>query len=271
MDRSPPQPAPIDPPPGEAAFVARLEDATINAFPATHLAVDRRWLSRLTPGHDAKRINSFCVLDPGDDADLEARLERIVADCARLGAVPTLRRTPLTPPALDAHLDRLGWSRFDETSVMRADLMMPHVAVEAPTHALEILRAPGAERGAWADILVELGGEQAENRDLLAAILGRIVPEAVLAVAQVDGAPVAAALVVRDGDLVGLFEVVTHPEARGQGFGAALVAGILGFGRATGARHAWLQVKAVNPAIRLYRRLGFVEAYPYLYRRPGAA
>ncbi|MQT13581.1 GNAT family N-acetyltransferase [Segnochrobactrum spirostomi] len=271
MDRPPQPAAPIDPAPTEAAFVARLEDATINAFPSTHLTLDRRWLSRLTPGHDAKRINSFCVLDAGDDADLEARLERIVADCARLGAVPTLRRTPLTPPALDALLDRLGWSRFDETAVMRADLMMPHVAIEAPTHALEILRATGAERGAWADILVELGGEHAENRDLLAAILARIVPEAVLAVAQVDGAPVAAALVVRDGDLVGLFEVVTHAEVRGQGFGAALIAGILGFGRATGARHAWLQVKAVNPAVRLYRRLGFVEAYPYFYRRPGAA
>ncbi|MFB9357088.1 GNAT family N-acetyltransferase [Actinoplanes nipponensis] len=54
-----------------------------------------------------------------------------------------------------------------------------------------------------------------------------------------------------------IVQVGVVPAARGRGLGAALVVEALRRMRADGATHAWLDVNVDNPAVRLYRRLGF--------------
>ena len=72
-----------------------------------------------------------------------------------------------------------------------------------------------------------------------------------------------------EGDMVGLYDVFTHPAVRGQGLARRLCAALLGQAGAAGARVAYLQVEADNaPARALYRRLGFVDAFRYHYRTP---
>jgi ribosomal protein S18 acetylase RimI-like enzyme len=66
---------------------------------------------------------------------------------------------------------------------------------------------------------------------------------------------------------VGLYDVFTAPQARGQGLARKLCASLLVQAREEGARAAYLQVEAGNAAARaVYQRLGFVDAYPYHYR-----
>jgi ribosomal protein S18 acetylase RimI-like enzyme len=72
---------------------------------------------------------------------------------------------------------------------------------------------------------------------------------------------------VLDRDLIGIFDLVTSPAHRRRGYGAALVASLLEWGFAHGARTAYLQVVKSNAAASaLYRKLGFTEAYQYWYR-----
>jgi mycothiol synthase len=54
-----------------------------------------------------------------------------------------------------------------------------------------------------------------------------------------------------------IVQVGVAPAARGRGLGGALVAEALRRMRADGATHAWLDVNVDNPAVRLYRKLGF--------------
>jgi len=62
--------------------------------------------------------------------------------------------------------------------------------------------------------------------------------------------------------------VVTHPSARGMGYGRAAMSAALNWVRSRGAHHSALQVLADNlPALNLYASLGFGEVYPYIYRR----
>jgi GNAT superfamily N-acetyltransferase len=72
------------------------------------------------------------------------------------------------------------------------------------------------------------------------------------------------------GGYVGLFNIYTAPEYRGQGCGKRITQGLLAWARAEGARSAFLQVETENQdAIGIYERLGFVAVYRYHYRHQG--
>jgi ribosomal protein S18 acetylase RimI-like enzyme len=78
---------------------------------------------------------------------------------------------------------------------------------------------------------------------------------------------VGCALGVLQNDYIGIFDVIVHPDCRGQGYGERLVRALLGWGKQNLAQAAYLQVMANNaPALRLYNRLGFREKYQYWYR-----
>ena len=84
-----------------------------------------------------------------------------------------------------------------------------------------------------------------------------------------DGTPIAVALAISDNDLAGILDVAVDPAARRRGIGIDLVATALRHTAHKGARTGWLQVEADNAAGRaLYARLGFTEAYRYVYRAP---
>jgi GNAT superfamily N-acetyltransferase len=83
---------------------------------------------------------------------------------------------------------------------------------------------------------------------------------------------VCAAQTTVDGDLAGLFDVVTADAERRRGRATLACADLLEWARRQGARHADLQVDAANaPAIAAYGRFGFGTVYRYHYRgRAGA-
>jgi N-acetylglutamate synthase len=76
----------------------------------------------------------------------------------------------------------------------------------------------------------------------------------------------ACGLAVADGDLVGLFNVATAPNARRSGRATRITRALLAWGAARGATRAYLQVALANDAARaLYANLGFRDAYTYVY------
>jgi ribosomal protein S18 acetylase RimI-like enzyme len=86
-----------------------------------------------------------------------------------------------------------------------------------------------------------------------------------------DGQVLACGQSAAEADLVGLYDVFTHPQARRQGLARRLCSRLLAQAHAAGARVAYLQVDADNdPARAIYRHLGFADAYAYHYRSPDA-
>ena len=91
------------------------------------------------------------------------------------------------------------------------------------------------------------------------------------AVVRAAGRVVCTAQVAVEDDLVGVFDVVTAPDARRRGYATLACASLLSWAWQHGAQVAYLQVTADNaPAIASYRRFGFATVYTYHYRgRPG--
>jgi GNAT superfamily N-acetyltransferase len=89
-----------------------------------------------------------------------------------------------------------------------------------------------------------------------------------------DGEPIGRLYVSRWEREIRVVDVALVPEARGRGVGGALLRDILAEGERTG-RPVSIHVERFNPALRLYRRLGFREVEengPYFlmeWRPPG--
>ncbi|MFI0843889.1 GNAT family N-acetyltransferase [Mesorhizobium sp. IMUNJ 23232] len=249
----------------ELMTVRRFEAAGFRAWPAGSVHYDGAWAIRLTNGHPAKRLNSVNPLDPGDTSDIEARLERASWRFGAAGRPLTMRLSPLAASAISDHLDRLHWSRFDESLVMR--LPLSEAAVDEAMDQI-----PMKDVGRFVGAAVAVRGQDAALGQGLAGVIEAVEPEAGLFVLEQDNKPLATAVCVHDGDLAGLFEIATAAAERGKGHGRRIVLSALKWARLRGAHTAWLQVEAGNaPARKLYESIGFRELYRYHYRQPSEA
>ncbi len=244
------------------AWIRQLEAIAFRSFPATSTFYDGTWAIRLTAGHPAKRLNSVTPLDPSDTGDLSLRMTKAQRRFESFGRPLVFRLSPLAPRALSQMMDELEWPTFEESLVMYADLDELDL-----DEGMDLL--PLSDVGKWVDAFLELGSEEASRKPGLVEIIQSISGEVGLFMRQnADGGPISVMRCVHDNELVGIFDVLTHPNERGRGHGRQLMLSGLKWARLCGARNAWLQVVASNEAaIRLYRSLGFYESYRYCYRR----
>jgi GNAT superfamily N-acetyltransferase len=245
------------------ALLSRIEDAGLNASaPPQQRWVDG-WLLRYSPGK-AKRAR--CIQPVADGRlPLAERLALCQAVFQVAGLPMVARITPFSrPQGLDNALAALGWHRQDDTRVMVAP-QCP--AVAEPLPAGLTWQPLGAD--AYADVVGALRGSPVVQLQAHAQRLALSpVPYQGWALCS-DGQVLACGQSAAEADLVGLYDVFTHPQARGRGLSRLLCGRLLAQAHAAGARVAYLQVDADNHAARaVYHRLGFADAYAYHYRSP---
>jgi GNAT superfamily N-acetyltransferase len=249
-----------------AVDLVRVEEAGLNALQTQRQLFYDGWLLRLSPG-TAKRARS---VNPHFGSSLP--LAEKIAYCENLyarQALPTLfRMTPMSRPAdLDRVLADRGYETFGETLVQTLAMDRPP---ELPNRADEVaVEAP--EIDAFVDAVDRLRRSTPGQRE---AHRERLVNSPLIkkhALVRAGDRVVCTAQVAVDGSLVGVFDVITAPDARGNGYATLACAWLLSWAWQHGANVAYLQVQADNaPAIAIYRKFGFATAYTYHYRgRPG--
>ncbi|MGE3914378.1 MAG: GNAT family N-acetyltransferase [Hyphomicrobiaceae bacterium] len=241
-----------------SSLVRELEERAFNAWPALQTLLCGGWVIRLSEGY-TKRANSINAWQPAHSLpDILAHAGPIYA--AR-GLPCIVRLTPLASPGDDAFLAARGFTAADETLVMTAALSAQPRPAD-PSIVVEHVPAP-----AWLDGFAAANAVPAGRRAVHDRMVGNVPPPAAFARLEQDGRTLAWGLAVVERGMAGLFDIVTLPGARRQGLGRRLVEGLLAWSGEQGASQAYLQVVAANePAIALYRRLGFTEAYRYHYR-----
>jgi ribosomal protein S18 acetylase RimI-like enzyme len=238
----------------------RIEDLLLNATqPLDQLQYDG-WLLRFSRD-DAKRARSVNPIY-GSSRPISEK----IAYCESLydeREMPALfRLTPFAkPPGLDEALAKQGYSRFETSLVMSADLQghLPHVRAG--------LHFERRHLGKWLDLATVMRGlspqrKQAEYERLFEGTLPGFA-----VIASLADTPVACGLTMVEEDYAGLFAVCTLDEYRNQGIGTALCAHLMQTARLHGADRCWLSVAADNAsALRVYEKLGFSPVYEYWYR-----
>jgi ribosomal protein S18 acetylase RimI-like enzyme len=265
-----------------AELACRLEQHAVDAWPAavTERAPDG-WVLRATPGLDRGRSNH--ALTPcravGVD-EVPGAVARVEAFARRHGIHPGIQVSPLgLQDELMSELERRGWGTG--WPLLVRVLAAPVALVASPS-------AVSAVSGVSAVSAVSAASGTDTARGVALEVSDHATPEWLAAWARCEpGRDVEAhartvfprmagrasfarlgdlaVCIAAEGDgLVGLFCLAVDPARRRGGVGTALVRALLA---RSAAEVAYLQVEASNaPAIGLYERLGFGEAFRYCHR-----
>jgi ribosomal protein S18 acetylase RimI-like enzyme len=228
-------------------------------WPARETEALGDWLLRAHGGITGRANSVMAVGDPG--ADLAAAAARVQSWYAERG-LPALLQMPAADPR-NEELNRLGWREQHVTIVQTAPIG-PTVELIAPRPELaeEVLAEPSAD---WQGLMHDLDRDDPQAH--LAILTGP--PVTGFAVVRDQGEPVAIGRVSIEGPWAGVTSVDVAAHRRREGLGLAVMRTLLAWADGQGARAAYLQVRALNePALALYRRLGFVTHHPYCYRAP---
>lgn len=250
------QPLPDD------ALVRRVEEATLNAWPALTQLLYDGWIVRSTHGF-TRRANSVTPLGSGGERPLLDKIRWCENFYAR-SRQPTLFRLPLRDDlaALRAALLARGYTEEEPTRVLVAPLR----GTSTPASSVRF-----TQRKPWLAAYAELTGEPDAARPMHDLILRGIAGDSLHALIEDDERPLACALGVVEDDLLGLFDLATAATERRRGHASALLTALHARGAGLGARRAYLQVVADNAAAAaLYDAFGYGELYRYIYlRAPG--
>jgi len=238
-----------------------IEEASLNAWPALNSLLYDGWLLRFADGY-TKRANSVTPLYASD-----------LAASTKVGVCEALYRRQGLPPIfrlpayagmqeLDVLLAARGYRQIDITSVQGRPLTAGEISMTAGAEVL--VGEEGLSR--WLDTFHAINPAR---RDVQThkAILGRVIGRMCPLVLRHGDDFVACGLGILQGELLGLFDIVTRDSVRRRGYGRAVTESLLAWGRRQGAAYAYLQVMVDNePAQRLYAGLDFSEQYRYWYR-----
>ncbi|CAG1008542.1 hypothetical protein BURK1_03543 [Burkholderiales bacterium] len=239
----------------------RVEEAGLNALQTQRQLFFDGWLLRVSPGK-AKRARSVNA-HFGSTLPLDGKIDH----CERVYGereLPALFRiTPFVrPDGLERALAQRGYAPFETTLVQAAVLD----GATLPVHDRGDVTLVEPSIDAFVEAVAALRGSPPTQREAHRERLRHSPLDGRHVVAYADGEPVAVGKTAREGELVGVFDVVTAEAMRGRGIASMLVARLLARAWERGARVAYLQVEAGNaPAISVYRRFGFATIYTYHY------
>jgi GNAT superfamily N-acetyltransferase len=251
--------------------VLEIEEAAFRAWPAQEVVELSGWRLRFTQGV-TRRANSVWPNEWRDETPLSERVGTVEAFAAARGIAPSFQLTSAAKPAgLDAWLAERGYVIDAPVVVMTRELEGLGEDRASSNVETSVFGSPSAD---WLFIGIERG-RFAKAREAFSGILARIGPRGAFALARTSEGPVAVGLGVVDGEWLGIFNMMTVPEARRRGAARSILAALTAWGFERGALVAYLQVERDNaPARSLYASTGFTPAYEYHYRTkfqpPGA-
>lgn len=239
---------------------AELEPVTGRAWrPARQASLGGWWLTA-TDGFSG-RINACWPLG-APDRPLDDAIAAVEAWYRDQGRRPVFKLSggAVSPPDLADRLAARGYRAYTETVVMTGPALG---AADAE------VRIDASLDPAFAAVFTAAGNsDPADARERLQT-LERMPHPRGFARLDAEGAPVAIGAVGVEGPWAGIFAMRTDPAHRRKGLAWRVFHALLAHAAGQGATHAYLQVEAANtPAIALYARAGFAEAYRYLYWAP---
>lgn len=243
------------------ADILHAESMVASSWPALKLCLSGRWLLGMADGVSG-RANSLFFLDPFDNQNIDDRLDWMEATYCRVGLPPRVRLSPLAPLRVVEALKARGYVFQNPTLTLKYDFP---VSFETGPTDLEI-EISSKYSDLWLETFIRCTPRFEGKLTLLTHMLDGILDEALYVVVKRDGMAVATAMAVIHVGVMTIQNVVTDGAFRRQGIARFAMQTLLTNSDAYNLRWCWLAVEANNEtALQLYRSLGFVDFYRYIY------
>jgi len=244
-------------------LIQKIEELSMNAFPSLETDHVDGWLLRISNGY-SKRTNSINPLYESNKETSE-KMEK-AEHVYRKKNLPVIYKltSHVFPENLDNILAQANYSFESLTSVQLLPLNEATLTF-SPSSSFVIYNSLEDK---WFDSFCELNRVRETDQPILKKMLENIVPQVCYVILFNDKDEViACGMGVLEDGFIGLFDIVTNSNYRNKGYGMQLISAILEWGKTNGAKNAYLQVVSDNiPALNLYAKMGFKEAYQYWYR-----
>jgi GNAT superfamily N-acetyltransferase len=234
-----------------AELVGRIEDAWLDDR-AGHRVV-------VCPRIPFPGLNGVWI--DGPDESIKAdELDQAISEVEGLDLPCWIELRPALTPASAELARRLGFTHEESIPgmvVQRAELTI------VPGPELEVTRVDDPTGLAVAGTIAAAGFE-VRPEHLAAFYTPRVAATTGVSiyVAHAQGRPVSTVTTWAGDDGIGVFNVATPPENRGQGYGRAITAHAIREGFNAGADLAWLQASPLGESV--YRAIGFRQVETYL-------
>lgn len=249
--------------------IALVEAAAADALrPAEEQRRDG-WRLRFNRG--VSRRGNSVLPEARGGRPLEDKLDEAEAFYRQRGLPPRVQITPASQPSdLDVRLAERGYrSELGAQVLWGATATLARgLEVAADPAAVDVRRASGPDPD-YLEVLrtADAGAAEMAQRRASRSFQAGLLPGHF--VLEEGERPVACGLCVFDPDrkMAGVFNLATHPEARGRGLAGALLVAMAAWAGSRGAEGLYLQVDERNePAQRAYARAGFARHHAYHYR-----
>jgi ribosomal protein S18 acetylase RimI-like enzyme len=240
--------------------ITHMEEISMNCWPALQTVLFDGWVLRFSGGA-TKRSNSINPLY-SSSIPLEEKIE----SCEKVYSSRNLKTVfkmteEANPQELDEILEAKGYEKNSPTSVQALSISYFNPEPCGMKSISQELKDD------WADCFTDFAGIEQAQKPAYREILQHIFLKRCFLTISLNEKPVCCGLGVIDGAYLGIFDIAVSPKYRGWGFGRLAMEGILEWGKMNCAETAFLQVFLGNTlALKLYRKMGFKEAYKYWYR-----
>lgn len=241
-------------------MIHTIEERSLNAWPSLQTMFCDGWVLRFADGY-TRRANSINPLY-ASQMDVHEKIQTCETIYRGKGLPVVFKMTCASQPQyLDAVLAAREYQADAHTSVQTVDL---RDAGQPPVRDAQLA---GDLTEPWLTAFCRMSDIADPRVPTLRRMLSSIVPRRRFASICVEGQVIACGIGVLESGFLGLFDIATDPRCRRQGHARRLVGSLLAWGSQEAAHTAYLQVMLSNePALALYREIGFAEQYRYWYR-----
>jgi ribosomal protein S18 acetylase RimI-like enzyme len=245
---------------GKQRIVRTIEEMSMNAWPASETMLYDGWVLRFNDGY-TRRANCINPLY-ASTCEITTKVDFCKHLYSSKGLKPVYKMTrQVYPSSLDAFLNDREYHREAETSVQVMTLVAGHAESDRLVTISECVDDH------WIRRFMTMNHVHDKYSHIIASMLQRIALPKCFASIVCGQEIIACGFGVVQTDMIGLFDIVVDQAYRGRGFGTKLVHSVLNWARGHRVRSAYLQVMLDNvPALALYKKIGFSEAYQYWYR-----
>lgn len=243
-------------------MIQRIEEFSINAFPALSTVLVNRWILRFSDGY-SKRANSVNLIYESS-IDVLENIEICEGIYKRNNLNTVFKLTEKESNyEIDSILSERGYEYVAKTNIMLKDITEFKISNEEK-QGFVIYRELKKD---WFEAFVQMNKVSSQNAVTLQKMLQNIIPDVYYGAIIENEKIVAVGMGVAEQGYVGMYDIYVHSDNRRKGLGTKIMNNLIYEASKDGCTQSYLQVVDENEkAKNLYNKLGYEKQYSYWYR-----